>query len=192
MRLVFFGPPGSGKGTQAKLIADELNICHLSTGEILREKLKDEDEIAKQLKKIMSSGNLVSDDLLNNIIIKKIKSIECNQGFILDGYPRTVAQSEFLISFLDKNNLILDFIFDFKVDFKVVEDRIIQRSQNEKRSDDNAKVIKTRLNNYMQETFPVSVIFRDLYTSKYISIDASQEILNIQNDLRNILKKAGK
>jgi len=192
MRLVFFGPPGSGKGTQAKLIANEFNICHLSTGEILREKLKDEDEIAKQLKKIMSSGNLVSDNLLNNIITKKIKSIECNQGFILDGYPRTVAQSDFLLSFLDKNNLILDFILDFKVDFKVVEDRIIQRSQNEKRSDDNAKVIKTRLNKYMQETFPVSLIFKDIYISKYISVDASQEILHIQNDLLNLLKKVGK
>ena len=192
MRLVFFGPPGSGKGTQAKLIANEFNICHLSTGEILREKLKDEDEIAKQLKKIMSSGNLVSDNLLNNIITKKIKSIECNQGFILDGYPRTVAQSDFLLSFLDKNNLILDFILDFKVDFKVVEDRIIQRSQNEKRSDDNAKVIKTRLNKYMQETFPVSLFFKDIYTSKYISVDASQEILHIQNDLLNLLKKVGK
>ena len=72
MRIIFFGPPGSGKGTQAKLIANNLNICHLSTGEILREKLKDEDEISKKLKEIMSSGHLVSDDLLNKIIIKKI------------------------------------------------------------------------------------------------------------------------
>jgi len=192
MRIIFFGPPGSGKGTQAKLIANNLNICHLSTGEILREKLKDEDEISKKLKEIMSSGHLVSDDLLNKIIIKKIKSTECNEGFILDGYPRTVAQSDFLLSFLDKNNLILDFIFDFKVDFKVVEDRIIERSQNEKRSDDNVEVIKTRLDKYMQETFPVSVIFKDIYTSKYVSVDASQEILHIQNDLLNLLKKVGK
>ena len=192
MHIIFFGPPGAGKGTQAKLLSSYLDIPHLSTGEILRSKLNENDELSSKLRHIMTSGNLVSDEILNAIVSIKLLTNDCKKGFILDGYPRTVAQSDFLLSFLDKNNLILDFILDFKVDFKVVEDRIIQRSQNEKRSDDNAKVVKTRLNKYMQETFPVSVIFKDKYRSKYISVDASQEILHIQNDLLNLLKKVGK
>ena len=99
MKIVFFGPPGSGKGTQAKLLAKELNILHLSTGDILREKLSDGDSLSIRLKEIMSSGNLVSDKILNQIIANKLISEECSNGYILDGYPRTISQSEFLLSF---------------------------------------------------------------------------------------------
>ena len=105
MKIVFFGPPGSGKGTQAKLIAKELNILHLSTGDILRDKLSDGDSLSTKLKEIMSSGNLVSDEILNQIIANKLVSEECNNGYILDGYPRTISQSKFLISFAKSNNL---------------------------------------------------------------------------------------
>tara|TARA_B110000196_G_scaffold315098_1_gene324198 strand:- start:67 stop:645 length:579 start_codon:yes stop_codon:yes gene_type:complete len=189
MRIIFFGPPGSGKGTQAKLIANNFNISHLSTGDILREKLKDEDGLSIKLKEIMSSGNLVSDDILNKIIAEKITSSDCVNGFILDGYPRTLVQSEFLLLFLDKNNLKIDFIFDFKVDFKIVEERIIKRSEQEKRTDDNLEVIKTRLEKYMIETFPVSINLSNRFSSNYFSIDASQEISIIQKELINIVKK---
>ena len=83
MKIIFFGPPGSGKGTQAKLIARELNILHLSTGDILRDKLSDGDTLAIKLKEIMSSGNLVSDEILNQIIANKLLSNECKNGYIL-------------------------------------------------------------------------------------------------------------
>ena len=122
MKIVFFGPPGSGKGTQAKLLAKELNILHLSTGDILRERLSDGDSLSIKLNQIMSSGNLVSDEILNQIIADKILSDECSNGFILDGYPRTMSQSEFLLSFFKSNNLNLDLIFNFKIDFKLVEE----------------------------------------------------------------------
>ena len=105
MKIIFFGPPGSGKGTQAKLIAKEMSISHLSTGDILREKLNDADELSLQLKEVMSSGHLVSDKILNQIIAEKLVSKECSNGFILDGYPRTISQSQFLISFIQSNNL---------------------------------------------------------------------------------------
>ena len=190
MRIIFFGPPGSGKGTQAKLIASEYNISHLSTGDILREKLKDKDELSIELKVIMSSGNLVSDQILNKIVAEKINSSNCSNGFILDGYPRTMAQSDYLISFLDNNNLNLNFVFDFKINFEIVEKRIIQRSQQENRPDDNLNVIKNRLDKYMIETFPVSKIFSQKFTSNYFSIDASQEISKIQKELLNITKNA--
>ena len=192
MKIVFFGPPGSGKGTQAKLLAKELNVLHLSTGDILREKLSDADKLSIKLKEIMSSGNLVSDEILNQIIANKLISEDCSKGFILDGYPRTISQSEFLLTFSKRNSLTLDIIFDFKIDFKLVEERILSRSKQEQRSDDNIEVIKTRLDKYIQETFPVSQFFSVNFSQKFFTIDASQEVSKIQKELINILKKAQK
>jgi adenylate kinase len=192
MKIIFFGPPGSGKGTQAKLLAKELNILHLSTGDILREKLSDGDKLSIKLKEIMSSGNLVSDEILNQIIANKLMSEECGNGYILDGYPRTISQSEFLLSFSKSNNFNLDMIFDFKIDFKIVEDRIILRSKQEQRSDDNISVIKTRLDKYTEETYPVSQFFSENFSQNFFNIDASQEVSKIQKELINIIKKGQK
>jgi adenylate kinase len=192
MRIVFFGPPGSGKGTQAKLLSKELDILHLSTGDILRDKLGDGDVLSIKLKKIMSSGNLVSDEILNQIIANKLVSKECSNGFILDGYPRTIAQSEFLLSFAKSNNLNFDIIFNFNIDFKLVEDRIILRAKQEQRSDDNIDVIKTRLDKYIEETQPVSQFFSENFSQNFFNIDASQEVSKIQKELINIIKKGQK
>ena len=189
MKIIFFGPPGSGKGTQAKLLANELNILHLSTGDILREKLGDGDSLSIKLKEVMSSGNLVSDEILNQIIANKLMSEECGNGFILDGYPRTISQSDFLVSFFKSNSLILDVIFNFKIDFKLVEERIMLRSKQEQRSDDNINVIKTRLDNFIEETYPVSKFFSENYSQNFFTIDASQEVSKIQKELINITKK---
>jgi adenylate kinase len=192
MKIVFFGPPGSGKGTQAKLLAKELGILHLSTGDILRDKLRDGDSLSLKLKEIMSSGNLVSDEILNQIIANKLISKECSDGFILDGYPRTISQSDFLLSFFKRNSLILDVIFNFKIDFKLVEERIMLRSKQEQRSDDNIDVIKTRLNKYTKETYPVSQFFSENFSQNFFTIDASQEVSKIQKELKNIIKKGQK
>ena len=192
MKIVFFGPPGSGKGTQAKLLAEELDILHLSTGDILREKLTDSDPLSIKLKQIMSSGNLVSDEILNQIIADKLISKKCSNGFILDGYPRTILQSEFLLSFFKSNKLNLDLIFNFKIDFKLVEERIMFRSKQEQRSDDNTDVIKTRLDKYIEETYPVSQFFSKNFSQIFFTIDASQEVNKIQKELINIIKKGQK
>ena len=192
MKLVFFGPPGSGKGTQAKLLAKELNILHLSTGDILREKLNDGDKLSIKLKQIMSSGNLVSDEILNQIIADKLISEECRNGFILDGYPRTISQSEFLLSFFKSNKLNLDIIFNFTIDFKLIEERIMLRAKQEQRSDDNLDVIKTRLDKYIEETSPVSKFFSENFRQNFFTIDASQEVYKIQKELMNIIKKGQK
>ena len=192
MKIVFFGPPGSGKGTQAKLLSKELNILHLSTGDILREKLSDGDTLSAKLKEIMSSGNLVSDEILNQIIANKLMSEECGNGYILDGYPRTISQSEFLLSFSKSNSLNLDIIFSFKINFKLVEERIMLRSKQEKRSDDNIDVIKTRLDKYIEETYPVSQFFSQNFSQNFFTIDASQEVSKIQKELINIIKKGQK
>ena len=138
----------------------------------------------------MSSGNLVSDDILNKIISNKLISNECLNGYILDGYPRTMAQSEFLLDFLKMNIIKLDFIFDFQIDFKIVEKRIVLRSKDEQRSDDNLDVIKTRLNKYTKETYPVSHYFSKMFSKNYFSIDASKEVSEIEKEMMKILKKA--
>jgi len=192
MKIVFFGPPGSGKGTQAKLLVKELNILHLSTGDILREKLSDGDKLSIKLKEIMSSGNLVSDEIINQIIANKLMSIKCSKGFILDGYPRTISQSEFLLTFSKSNSLNFDIIFDFKINFKLVEERILSRSKQEQRSDDNIEVIKTRLDKYIEVTHPVSQFFSVNFSQKFFTIDASQEVFKIQKELINIIKKGQK
>ena len=192
MKIIFFGPPGSGKGTQAKLIARELNILHLSTGDILRDKLSDGDTLALKLKEIMSSGNLVSDEILNQIIASKLIGEECSNGYILDGYPRTISQSEFLLSFFKTNNLEIDLVFNFKIDFKLVQERIINRAKQEQRSDDNLDVIKIRLDKYTKETFPVSQFFSENFRENFYDIDASQEVSKIQKELMNIVKKGEK
>jgi len=192
MRIVFFGPPGSGKGTQAKLLAKELNILHLSTGDILREKLSDGDSLSAKLKEVMSSGNLVSDEILNQIIANKLQSNECKNGYILDGYPRTISQSEFLLSFSKINSLNLDLIFNFQIEFKLVEERIMLRSKQEQRSDDNIEVIKTRLDKYLKETYPVSQFFSEKFSQNFFTLDASQEVYKIQKELINIVKKGQK
>ena len=189
MKIIFFGPPGSGKGTQAKLIAKELNICHLSTGDILREKLNDGSELSIQLKQVISSGNLVSDNILNKIIANKLISKNCNNGYILDGYPRTIPQSKFLLSFMKSNKTVVDLIFNFEIDFKIVEERIVLRSQKEQRDDDNLDVIKTRLEKYAEETYQVSQFFSSNFSTNYFTIDASKEVSEIQKELIKIIKK---
>ena len=164
----------------------------MSTGDILRDKLSHGDSLSIKLKKIMSSGNLVSDEILNQIIAHKLISKECGNGYILDGYPRTILQSEFLLSFAKSNKLNLDIIFNFKIDFKLVEKRIILRSKQEQRSDDNIDVIKTRLDKYIEETFPVSQFFAKNFSQNFFTIDASQEVSKIQKELMNIIKKGQK
>ena len=190
MKLILFGPPGSGKGTQASLLAKKINIPHLSTGDILRLKLNDKDELANELSQIMSSGNLVPDSILNPIVTEKLLSSDCKNGFILDGYPRNKSQSNFLIDFLHKNKIDLDLIIDFKADTETIKNRIIERSKIENRSDDNLEVIKTRLEKYFAETQPLAGFFRDNFEGKFFEINAMQEISKIQSEIENRLKNA--
>ncbi len=190
MKLILFGPPGSGKGTQASLLAKKINIPHLSTGDILRSKLNDNDKLAQELSQIMSSGNLVPDSILNPIVSEKLLSSECKNGFILDGYPRNKSQSDFLIDFLTTNKIILNLIIDFKADTNTITNRIIERSKIENRSDDNLEVIKTRLEKYFTETQPLADFFRDNFKGKFFEIDAMQDISKIESEIEKRLKNA--
>ena len=188
-KIIFFGPPGAGKGTQAKIISKYLNISHLSTGDILRKKLLDNDDLAKELQSIMSSGNLVSDDLLNSIVSSRLKN-ETKRGFILDGYPRTLIQSQFLNNFLLETSTNLNHIFDIQINFETLKNRILKRSSEEGRADDNINVIETRYNEYLNSTQKVSNIYKDNYSSIFYKIDGSKQIQEITKEIKDILKKS--
>ncbi len=189
--IIFFGPPGAGKGTQAKIISQFFNISHLSTGDILRKKLEENDNLANQLKKIMSSGNLVSDDILNSIVSSRLIN-EANVGFILDGYPRTLKQSEFLNNFLSKTSNSIDFIFNIQINFEILKDRILKRSSEESREDDNIDVLETRYNEYLNSTQKVSNYYKEKNNSIFHEIDGTMQIDEITQQIKQILKKTWK
>ena len=189
--IIFFGPPGAGKGTQAKIISQYLNVPHLSTGDILRKKLLDKDELANELKTIMSSGNLVSDEILNSIVSSRLKS-EKNKGFILDGYPRTLIQSKFLDSFLLENSTSINYIFNIELKFETLRDRILKRSMEQNREDDNISVIETRYNEYINSTQKVTNFYREQKASIFYEIDGSEQIEEITLKIKEILKKSWK
>ena len=188
MILIFFGPPGAGKGTQAKFIAKKLNIVHLSTGDILREILSQKSELSNKLNKIMNSGQLVSDIILNEIVSERINRADCQNGFLLDGYPRTMDQAIFLDKNLQKNNLKINYIIDFIIDDETIMQRIKSRSFTENRNDDNEDVIKTRIKKYQNETKPISEFYKKKYVSEYIIIDATLGIEKLNNVLLKKLK----
>tara|TARA_B100000963_G_scaffold175674_1_gene152759 strand:- start:36 stop:608 length:573 start_codon:yes stop_codon:yes gene_type:complete len=188
-KIIFFGPPGAGKGTQAKIISKYLNVPHLSTGDILRKKLLDNDDLSKQLQSIMSSGNLVSDDILNSIVSSRLKN-EIDSGFILDGYPRTLKQSEFLNNFLSDTSTSLNYIFNIQLNFETLKNRILKRSSEEDREDDNINVIETRYNEYLNSTQKVSNFYKENHSSIFYEIDGFQQIEEITIKIQDILKKS--
>jgi len=114
MHLIFLGPPGAGKGTQAKILSNELNIIHLSTGEILREMSNQNNKIGKLIKETMTKGLLVSDELITEVVEERIKKEDCRSGFILDGYPRTILQANSFEKIIKKINIKIKKIF-FKI-----------------------------------------------------------------------------
>ena len=184
-KIIFFGPPGAGKGTQAKIISESLKISHLSTGDILRKKLLDKDNLANELKEIMSSGNLVSDDILNSIVSSRLKN-ESTKGFILDGYPRTLQQSEFLKDM----SCSINYIFNIQINFETLKTRILKRASEEGRDDDNIDAIETRYNEYINSTQKVSDFYKLKYSSIFFEIDGSLEIEQITKEILKILKKS--
>ena len=189
INIIFFGPPGAGKGTQAKIISQYLNISHLSTGDILRKKLIDNDNLADELKKIMSSGNLVSDDILNSIVSSRLIN-EVNNGFILDGYPRTLNQSNYLNNFFNEKSISINYIFNIQLNFETLKKRILKRSSEENREDDNIEVIETRYNEYLNSTQKVSEYYKDNHPDIFYEIDGSLQIQEITENIKQILKKS--
>ena len=160
MNLVFLGPPGSGKGTQAVRLAEKKRLLHLSTGDVLRAAVKAGTELGKKAEGFMSRGELVPDDLIIGLIEEKVNSGELNKGFILDGFPRTVPQAESLNEMFDKHQMKLDKAILLDVSDAAILGRLKKRAEIEGRADDTEAVIKNRLEVYRKQTQPIEALYR--------------------------------
>jgi adenylate kinase len=162
MRLVLLGPPGAGKGTQAVLISKKFEIPHISTGEMLRSAVASGSELGRRVKSIMDAGELVSDDVIMEVVVDRLQQPDCAAGFLLDGIPRTLVQAQKLDAMLDSLNLQLLHVIDISVPEEVLLNRIKQRgvSSGDARTDDNAEVAKRRLEVYWAQTAPLSEYYR--------------------------------
>ncbi len=159
-RLIFMGPPGAGKGTQAKIICENYKIPQISTGEILRASIQKGTEMGLQAKKFMDAGDLVPDEVVIGIIKERLAEADCKGGFLLDGFPRTIEQAKALDVLLKSMNLQLDAVINISVPDEELLNRLLERAKIEGRSDDNEETIKNRLNNYNQKTFPLIEYYR--------------------------------
>ena len=165
MRLILLGPPGAGKGTQASRLVEKFGIPQLSTGDMLRAAVKAGTPVGLKAKAVMESGGLVSDEIVIGIIKDRIKEADAAKGFILDGFPRTVAQAEALTKLLQAEKMKLDAVVELKVDEKALLARIENRARETVaaggtvRADDNPESFKIRLDAYREQTAPVSAYY---------------------------------
>ena len=211
MNLIIFGPPGAGKGTQSQNIAKKFNLYKLSTGDLLRNEIKNKTEIGKKIEQIIEHGDFVTDDIVNKILKTVVTNSSNRNKIIFDGYPRNITQAENLEIMLNGDNQSISFILFLNVTREVIEKRILGRiicekcnqtlneylnkeeiEQHEcgdnylkKRKDDNQETVITRYEEYMKKTKPVL----DFYSSRsyFHEIDGSQKIQVITNKIEQIL-----
>ena len=211
MNVIIFGPPGAGKGTQAQNLVKKLNLYQLSTGDLLRSEIKKKTEIGKKIEQIITQGDFVKDDIVNELLKKFITNYNYRNKIIFDGYPRNINQAENLEVMLNSDNQSINFILFLKVTRETVEKRILgriicekcNRTMNEyfnkeeidkheceknylkKRKDDNQETIITRYEEYMKKTKPVL----DFYSSRsyFHEINGNQKIQVITRKIEQIL-----
>ena len=177
MNIVLFGPPGAGKGTQAKNLVNKLNSFQISTGDILRDEIKKDSDVGKRIINYMNEGKFVDDEIVNKIIKNIIYDPNKKNKLIFDGYPRTIEQAKNLDIWLNDTNQKINYIFFLNVNKETIIKRIEKRKILEKRSDDNLKTILKRYDTYMETTKPVL----DFYSKNpnFYEIDGSLEIDDI-------------
>ncbi|GGN30416.1 adenylate kinase [Lentzea pudingi] len=168
MRLVLVGPPGAGKGTQAEVLSRKLGVPHISTGDLFRSHISNQTELGLEVQSILDEGALVPDSITNEMVRKRLAESDAADGFLLDGFPRNVAQADKLGEFLAVGGHSLDAVLEFRVDEDVVVERLLARG----RTDDKEDVIRHRQQVYRNETAPLL----SYYAEKVISIDAVGEI----------------
>ena len=185
MNIILFGPPGAGKGTQAKYLVNKIDGFQISTGDLLREEIKKDTDIGKKIIKNMNDGKFVSDEIVNDLIKNIILDPRKKSKLIFDGYPRSISQAKNLNSLLGDSNQKIDCVFFLNVDKDTIIKRIEKRKILEKRSDDDLETILKRYDTYMKTTKPVL----DFYSknSNFHEIDGDQEISQITGKIEAFL-----
>ena len=185
MNIIIFGPPGAGKGTQAKNLVNKLDNFQVSTGDMLRDEIRKDTEIGKKIINNMNDGKFVDDEIVNKLLERIIFDPEKKNKLIFDGYPRTINQAKNLEKLLSKSNQKIDYIFFLNVNKNSIIKRLEKRKILEKRSDDEADTILKRYDTYMDITKPVL----EYYSKKknFHEIDGSMEIINIYQKIEEIL-----
>lgn len=193
MRLILFGPPGAGKGTQAQRLVERHSIPQLSTGDMLRAAVANGTEIGRRAKAIMDRGELVPDDVVNQMVSDRIDQEDCRKGFILDGFPRTVAQAEALTAMLEQKGVKIDAVIELKVEqaslIKRMEKRVADTlaAGGTVRSDDNPDTFARRLDEYRQKTAPLLNYYRR--RGELVTIDGMRGMDVVMRDIEIVLTK---
>jgi len=213
MNLILLGPPGAGKGTQARMLAESRSLVQLSTGDMLRAAVAAGTDVGKQAKETMEKGELVSDDIVISIISQRIDEADCADGFILDGFPRTVAQAEALDGILTQKNKTLDTVIEIKVDDEPLVQRITGRftcakcgegyhdtfrrpatdgicdkcagSEFSRRKDDNEETVRSRLQAYHAQTVPLIAYYGG--SGRLKSVDGMLDIASVTRQIEEAL-----
>ena len=186
MNIILFGPPGAGKGTQAKHLVKKLSNFQISTGDILRDEIKNNTDIGKKIINDMNEGKFVSDDIVNELLEKQVFDPIKKNKLIFDGYPRSISQAKNLDLLLQRSSQKIDFVFFLNVNKETIIKRIQKRKILEKRSDDELDTILKRYDTYMATTKPVL----DFYSKNdnFREIDGSEEIEVISSKIEEFLK----
>ncbi len=193
--IILFGPPGAGKGTQANILKGILGIPQLSTGDMLRAAVAEKTELGQKAEVIMKEGGLVSDDIIIGMIADRISHADCKQGFMLDGFPRTVAQAEALDKMLSEQHKKIDIVIEIKVPDEALKSRSEQRKNEalakgeEPRPDDNPEVFTKRLKTYWEQTAPVLPYYKK--KNLHAEIDGTKSIDAVTDKIKKLVSDEG-
>ncbi|MDE0781007.1 MAG: adenylate kinase [Alphaproteobacteria bacterium] len=189
MNIILLGPPGAGKGTQAKILVNEQGLVQLSTGDMLRAAVVSGSALGQEAKIVMDAGKLMPDDIMIQIISDRISQQDCENGFILDGFPRTTAQAEALDRMLGAKILPLDHVIEISVNDTVLVDRInirvAETPEADRRDDDNAETLKHRLEVYHEQTAPILPYYESRSMLK--KVDGMQPIDDVSKQIEAII-----
>lgn len=191
MNLVLFGPPGAGKGTQAKLLQNDHGLPQLSTGDMLRAAVAAKSDLGKQVEEILARGDLVSDSIVIGIIGERYDQPDCANGAVFDGFPRTIAQAQSLDAMLAERGRKINLVLELKVDDQILIDRVNQRiKEGVARPDDNPETLKNRLDVYYRNTAPLLDYYR--VAGNLVTLDGMAPITDVTKAIAAALESAKK
>ena len=185
MNIVIFGPPGAGKGTQSNLIVKKFNLYQISTGELLRNEIKNGTELGKKISSIINSGRLVSDDIVGDLIEKYISNESLKQRMIFDGYPRNLTQARYLENLLNKYNQKIDIVLKLSVSLEEIKKRIFERKTLEKRADDHEEIAIRRFETYENNIKPVIEFYKQSNLLRVVNGEGS--ITEINDEISGLI-----